>query len=415
MKLQMTSQSRVLTPAVLLGTIISATIVLTASADLTNCTPPPAGLVCWWRAETNALDEVGGHNGTPYNGVGFAPGEAGQAFVFNGTNSYVEVPDSPALRLTNELTIEFWVKRQDLGMNDYIVNKGGDWTRGGLNYGVSIARSQYGSHHGFQFAGGSRDSISIADLNWHHIAVVARNGDVDPTFYVDGVPQPVTARAGASTINLYPSTEPLRIGAQVDPASGWSYYSKAIIDELSLYSRALAAAEIQAIYNAGSAGKCQPVPPSILTQPRSQTVAAGASVSLCVEAAGTPPLSYQWRHFSTNLPSATNVVLALSNIKLNDAGDYRVVITNSAGSITSAAAMLSLAASPVINSLSFNSSTYRLTVPTEVGPTYVVEYKDDLEDPSWRVLTTIVGTGLPIPITDNGLTNTARFYRVRVQ
>ena len=56
-----------------------------------------------------------------------------------------------------------------------------------------------------------------------------------------------------------------------------------------------------------------------------------------------------------------------------------------------------------------------LTVPTEVGPTYVLEYKNDLEDPSWNVLTTIAGTGSPIPITDNGLTNTTRFYRVQVR
>jgi hypothetical protein len=56
-----------------------------------------------------------------------------------------------------------------------------------------------------------------------------------------------------------------------------------------------------------------------------------------------------------------------------------------------------------------------LMVPTEVGPTYVVEYKNDLEDPSWSVLTTLSGTGSSIPISDNGLTNTTRFYRVRVR
>ncbi len=50
-------------------------------------------------------------------------GEVGQAFNFNGTSSYVEVADSPSLRLTNELTIEFWVKRQNLQREDYIINK----------------------------------------------------------------------------------------------------------------------------------------------------------------------------------------------------------------------------------------------------------------------------------------------------
>ena len=59
-------------------------------------------------------------------------------------------------------------------------------------------------------------------------------------------------------LNLYPSTEPLQIGAQVDPASGWCFYSKAIIDEASIYDRALGAAEIQAIFAAGQNGKREP-------------------------------------------------------------------------------------------------------------------------------------------------------------
>jgi hypothetical protein len=220
--------------------------------------PLPPGLVSWWRGEGNALDQVGGNNGVLLNGVGFDAGAVGQAFRFNGTDSYVEVPDSPALRLTNQVTIEFWVKRQDLQKEDYIINKGGDYTRGALNYGVTITQPQWGSKLAFTFAGGARHSLSITDLNWHHCAVTARNGDVDPSFYVDGVQQPVTLRQGASTINLYASTAALDIGAQVDPASGWLFYSEALVDELSIYNRVLALAEIQAIYNAGSAGKRRP-------------------------------------------------------------------------------------------------------------------------------------------------------------
>jgi hypothetical protein len=231
-----------------------------------DCVSPPAGLVGWWPGQGNADDIAGTNNGVLEGGVAFATGEVGQAFSFNGTNSYVEVPDSPTLRLTNELTIEFWVRRQDLEANDVIVEKGGDFTRGVQNYGVGILSAPKGNELAFWFAGGTRESISITDLNWHHIAVVARNGDADPTFYVDGVPQPVTYRQGPGTLVLYPSTAPLHIGAQVDPISGWNYYSKALVDEVSIYSRALAVAEIQAIYNAGSAGKCVP-PPNCIPPP----------------------------------------------------------------------------------------------------------------------------------------------------
>ena len=76
-------------------------------ASPADCVSPPPGLVAWWPGEGNANDIAGNNNGTPYNGVGFASGEVGEAFMFNGTNSYVEVPDSPALRLTNQLTSSF--------------------------------------------------------------------------------------------------------------------------------------------------------------------------------------------------------------------------------------------------------------------------------------------------------------------
>ena len=243
---------------------------LPLGAQSLPCASPSPGMVAWWRAEGDANDAVNGNSGALFNGATFAPGEVGQAFAFNGTNSYIEVPDSPVLRLTNELTIEFWVKRLQLDppsfpYADYIVEKGGDWTGGVQNYAVALHNPQYNYCLHFVFAGGWRGGGSVADTNWHHCAVVARNGDADPTLYIDGVPQPIVYREGASAINLYNSTRPLHIGALLDPATGWFYYSKTLVDELAFYNRALGSNEIQAIYHAGGAGKCVPVcvpPPS---------------------------------------------------------------------------------------------------------------------------------------------------------
>ena len=315
-----------------------------SSAASPACVSPPSGLVGWWRGEGDVLDQVGGNNGSLHNGVGYTSGEVGQAFRFNGTNSYVEVPDSPALRLPNQLTIEFWVKRQQGDWPaEYLLNKGGDWTRGGLNYGAGIDHPGLNNRLSFFFAGGTRGAGSITDLSWHHCAIVARQGDVDPTFYLDGVVQPVMHREGASTINLYPSTEPLYIGAQVDPISGWYYYSKAIVDELSIYNRALAAAEIQAIYNAGSSGKCVVnTPPTITSQPANQTVIAGDNAAFGVLATGTQPLSYQWNLNGSSLLGATNSSLALTNVQLSQAGSYTVLVTNLAGSVLSSNAVLTV-------------------------------------------------------------------------
>ena len=304
-----------------------------------TCTPPTAGMVGWWKGDGNALDLVGGNNGNGSNGVAYASGEVGQAFSFNGVDSYVEVPDSASLRLTNALTVEFWIQREDLTSPDYVVNKGGDWTGGVLNYGVDLVQNQYGNALAFFFAGGVRTAGQIADLNWHHCAVVAQNGAVDPVFYIDGVVQPVASRQGAATLNLYPSTRPLIIGAQLDTIA--SYYSKALIDELSIYSQALSQSQIQAIYGVGSGGKCVVSrAPSIVSQPLNQTVDVGGTANFAVQAIGTQPLYYQWSVNLTNIGGATNSVLTLTNVQFAQAGNYAVLITNQAGSVLSTNAVL---------------------------------------------------------------------------
>ena len=156
-------------------------------------------------------------------------------------------------------------------------------------------------------------------------------------------------------------------------------------------------------------------PPVITRQPRNAVAAPGAAVSFSVAAKGLAPLAYQWQQNGAPLAGQTKASLTVSNVQPADFSGYTVGITNTDGGVLSAVATLTLAASPVINSVDFNSSTFMLSVPTEVGPVYVVEYKNDLEDPSWSVLATLSGTGASIPITDNGLTNTTRFYRVRVR
>ncbi len=238
-------------------------------AQPAGCVNPPPGIVGWWQGETNASDIIGGNAGGLQLGVSFAPGEVGGCFDFIGNSlSYIEVPDAPSLRLTNEVTIEFWVKRQRLTFPsfpyaDYVVEKGGDFTGHQTDYAAALHNSTYNYCLHFVFAGGWRGGGSIAETNlWHHCAIVARQGDVNPILYIDGVNQPVVYSEGDSTINLYPSTRPLHIGAMIDPVTGWQYYSDILVDELSIYNRALAASEIQAIYASGAAGKCAPYSPA---------------------------------------------------------------------------------------------------------------------------------------------------------
>lgn len=82
--------------------------------------------------------------------------------------------------------------------------------------------------------------------------------------------------------------------------------------------------------------------PAITTQPRSQTVTAGSEVTLSVVATGSPAPTYQWRFNGTVMAGATGATVRLQNIPLAAAGDYSVVVTNPAGSVTSGNAVLTV-------------------------------------------------------------------------
>ncbi|MGH7967210.1 MAG: LamG-like jellyroll fold domain-containing protein, partial [Limisphaerales bacterium] len=118
------------------------------------------------------------------------------------------------------------------------------------------------------------------------------------------------------------------------------------IDELSIYDRAISGAELQGIYNAGSAGKCAlRLPPSIVSQPEPVTVPIGADAVFTVGAqpgSSTDSLAFQWLRDGTILPGMTNETLIVRNAHLTQAGLYSVVVSGSGGKVTSASARLSV-------------------------------------------------------------------------
>jgi len=84
------------------------------------------------------------------------------------------------------------------------------------------------------------------------------------------------------------------------------------------------------------------MPPSIRVQPTNQIAEIGDIVTLSVRVAGTAPLSYQWLFNDAPLMGKTNTNLYLRNVRLTNAGAYRMVATNIAGSTTSQVATLTV-------------------------------------------------------------------------
>jgi hypothetical protein len=92
------------------------------------------------------------------------------------------------------------------------------------------------------------------------------------------------------------------------------------------------------------------LPPSITSQPAGRAVEAGSTVSFGVAVAGTPPFGYQWRRNGVPLVNGggvsgvTSTNLVLTGVSVTDAGSYSVVVTNQAGSVASAEAVLTVGA-----------------------------------------------------------------------
>ncbi len=84
------------------------------------------------------------------------------------------------------------------------------------------------------------------------------------------------------------------------------------------------------------------VAPAITTQPVDRTAASGGNASFVVVATGAPAPTYQWIKDGVALAGATAATLTLSNVRTADAGSYSVVVTNAAGTVTSAAAVLTV-------------------------------------------------------------------------
>lgn len=82
--------------------------------------------------------------------------------------------------------------------------------------------------------------------------------------------------------------------------------------------------------------------PNVTTQPAAQAVILGEPFTLSVVADGTPPLSYQWRRNNTAINGATEATFTVPATAAGDAGDYTVVVSNSAGSKTSNVATVTI-------------------------------------------------------------------------
>jgi uncharacterized repeat protein (TIGR01451 family) len=218
-----------------------------------GCVQPPAGLISWWPGDGNATDIQDGNAGTLQNGATFDAGEVGQAFSFNGNGQYVNIPAQ--VYSLQAGTVDFWVNWDgNLGpdLSDTFIGT----LLGDNNRSPTFFVRESGE---IMFELGDvvlqTTGVTLVPNTWYHLAMTYTQTDGSHNFnvYVNGV---LTNSDTATGITDFADT--ITVGAYLVIPDRIEQFTQGRIDELEIFNRALSTAEIQAIYNAGSAGKCKP-------------------------------------------------------------------------------------------------------------------------------------------------------------
>lgn len=216
---------------------------------------PRDGLVAWWQFDegsgTTVRDPVGGNTGTLVNGPTFVPGKSGKALSFNGSSTYVNVGASNRWSFSNAATLSVWVKTTSPNYGRIIVLQrasqssgfsigyGENATGTAVNDGIPVGRYRNGG------AAYVKGITAINDGRWHNIIFVINN--TLGTLYVDSAS--VATVHDVNTTNTFAFSSDF---ASIGTINGMDGFFSGSIDDTRIYNRALSAAEVAALYRAGS-------------------------------------------------------------------------------------------------------------------------------------------------------------------
>lgn len=283
----------------------------------------PSGLVSWWTANNTAADLIGGNNATLYNGATYAAGMVGQAFSFDGVNDRANVADADNLKFTASMTIEGWIKVNGFptgAPDDHgeILFRGDD--RGGLdpyqlsvepngtlNFGINDANNQ-----------GASVAAPIATGQFVHVAGTLDDATGTMRLYENGVIVAQQVTAIRPFRDLDPASNPsIGIGNHGGyPTSPHNFPFNGLIDELSVYNRALTPGEVFGIYKAGSSGKV--VSPIAVSNP--SIVNGSGPITFTITRTGrlSGSLTVNWITADDTATAGTNYVAASGSVTFAD-------------------------------------------------------------------------------------------------
>ena len=254
----------------------------------------------------------------------------------------------------------------------------GNYTFAGLANGTYSVTP---SHTGYTFSPGNQSvSVNNSDMTGVNFTDTAQTfsvaGTISPTAGGSGAKVSLsgatTATTTANSSGAY-MVSGLVAGSYTVTPSNTGYTFSPASQNVSVSTASLTGVNFTA--------NAVVVAPTITTQPANQTVTAGQTATFTVVASGTTPLSYQWQKNVVNISGATGSSYTTPATTTSDSGStFAVVVSNSAGTVTSNAATLTANAAPVAP-----------TAPTGLVATASTCGQVDL---SWGASTDSGGSGL---------------------
>ena len=319
------------------------------------------GLVAYYPFNGNALDSSGNGNNPSFNNATLTTdrfGNANSAYLFNGSGSYMDIPNSPSLQMGTRASISFWVKPNAFYSGachgNYMICKGpagggaldavlGDGAYDSQN-GISVCSTPVDTTHetfysslGWYF---QPEKLPVHTNTWYHVVEVCDS--LKGNMYVNG------NLLFSNTTPAYKFNTPydLFFGRYFDTSST-PFWFNGVLDDIKIYNRALDSSEVTALYTVGnntypvvdSTNNCssQLVLRANTTEGNTFTIGTVDNYTFTCNTANNELDAFAWTATSVGVPNyngrtliACNLKSVPSNAKINSAKLYLYAKTTNA-------------------------------------------------------------------------------------
>ena len=321
------------------------------------------GAVAYWKMDETSgsifADSIGSLDGklnasvttgiagpVPPTDAGFS--STNKAFKFDGKTSDLT---APALNLHQQTTtITAWINpavqqtQISADFDGLIFCRGTQTVAAGIDFFKGTGDLAYTWNNNaatYNWDSGLAPAVGV----WNFVALVVEANQA--TIYLDSGNGLVSAVNAGVVHTPEVFDAPLHFGT--DPSGNRLFQGS--LDEVAIFNHALSPAEVQALRDAGVAGKFTPSPISItqdtlVQDPPGADTLVGSTLTLFAGASGSQPLTYQWQKNGQDIPGAVRSSYTINSATTNDSGSYHLVISQGATKVSSKDATVTFHATP---------------------------------------------------------------------